>query len=184
MAACSVVSAHQISFGPGPVVDRFLARDNRYTMDLSPGESALRFRTSELHMKHSDPKARAEPLEPLSAKANYFVGNDPSRWRTAVARRGQAGHPSVAGRSYPVLPPAEALHQPLIAGCRDRKLTISSGPAFRDLVCARGANGQRLLPRSFREVLDVRGGQQHWRRYQCKGKQSKLLPSGGVGLCS
>jgi hypothetical protein len=72
--------------------------------------------------------------------------------------------------------------RPLGAGCRDRKLTISAGPAFRDLVGARGANGQRLLPRSFREALDVRGGQQHWRRYRCKGKQSKLLPSGGVGL--
>jgi len=54
-----------------------------------------------------------------------------------------------------------------------------------EYLLARGAvtNGQRLLPRAFREALDGRGGQQHWRRYpQCKGKPSKLLPSGGAGL--
>lgn len=83
---------------------KFLARGHGYTLFLTGDEAILKFgdtsqvrhapqasarqsRPDVLRMKLVDvaENAMAEGLEQLPGRSNYFVGNDPKKWRTGVA---------------------------------------------------------------------------------------------------
>ena len=66
---------------------RYLARSNSYTLYLSAGESVLAGRNqSPLRTRLSDanPSAGIAGEVPQDSTSNYFIGNDPARWHTAV----------------------------------------------------------------------------------------------------
>jgi hypothetical protein len=65
----------------------FLARGAGYTLLLKPTEAVFTFsQTKPLRMtlEGADADATAEGSDELEGKANYLVGNDPSRWLTNV----------------------------------------------------------------------------------------------------
>src|SRR5439155_4514335 len=100
---------------------KFLARGNRHTLFITPSEAVLvltkreqtaigkvqaaRLRPDErgqvtrtvLRMAFVDanPRPRLEGREELSGKANYFVGNDPSTWRTNVPTYAKIRYPNL-----------------------------------------------------------------------------------------
>ena len=100
---------------------KFLARGNRHTLFLTPSEAVLvltkreqtaigkvqaaRLRPEErgqvtrtvLRMAFVDanPRPRLEGREELSGKANYFVGNDSSTWRTNVPTYAKIRYPNL-----------------------------------------------------------------------------------------
>jgi hypothetical protein len=41
--------------------------------------------TLQMQLVGANPQAQVEGLEPLPGKSNYFIGNDPGKWRTHVA---------------------------------------------------------------------------------------------------
>ena len=67
---------------------RFLARANGYRLFATDSETVLAMndaRRPAIHMKLAGSRAgRFEPLEKLPGVSNYFLGNDPSKWRTDV----------------------------------------------------------------------------------------------------
>ncbi len=88
---------------------KFLSRGPGHTLFLASGEAVLALRKAKAEAKGDDlsrvtrhaspryeqtvlrmsfvganPKARVEGLEELPGKANYFIGNDPKKWRTTV----------------------------------------------------------------------------------------------------
>jgi hypothetical protein len=86
---------------------KFLSHGNGYSLFLTPTESVLSLqkpssqgrdgrRTEQaavpgnsgavlrMHLVSGNSAAEVEGLEELPAKSNYFIGNDPSRWRTGV----------------------------------------------------------------------------------------------------
>jgi hypothetical protein len=72
----------------------FLARGPRHTLFLTPSEAVLVLTRPDsagttgivLRMTFvgANPRPRVAGLDELPAKANYFVGRDPARWRTNV----------------------------------------------------------------------------------------------------
>jgi hypothetical protein len=83
----------------------FVARGGGYTLSLSPGESVFALQRGNLARRRGDAEAQrpmAEPsvvrtrlvgantgapgkgVDPLPGVTNYFLGNDPSRWRTGI----------------------------------------------------------------------------------------------------
>ena len=80
---------------------RFVYRGPLYTLWLTPTEEVIRLRGGgngtggaaaaaqavvRLRLAGADPGARWTAEEPLAARSNYFVGADPRRWRTGIAR--------------------------------------------------------------------------------------------------
>ena len=65
---------------------RFLVRGNGYTAFFTPGEIVLSLRSGVVRMRlaGSNPSAPVEALDPLPGTVNYFIGNDPSKWRTDI----------------------------------------------------------------------------------------------------
>jgi hypothetical protein len=67
---------------------KYLARGPGYTLHLTATEVTLaaHSRSRVLRMKFAggNRHARIEPLDPLPGISNYFIGNDPSKWRTNV----------------------------------------------------------------------------------------------------
>ena len=83
----------------GAAAVRFLYRGPLYTLWLTPTEEVIRLRSGgtggaaaaaqavvRLRLAGADPGARWTGEEPLAARSNYFVGADPRRWRTGIAR--------------------------------------------------------------------------------------------------
>jgi hypothetical protein len=80
----------------GAAAVRFLYRGPLYTLWLTPTEEVIRLRGTggaaaaqavvRLRLAGADPGARWTGEEPLAARSNYFVGADPRRWRTGIAR--------------------------------------------------------------------------------------------------
>ncbi|MDP9387498.1 MAG: hypothetical protein M3Q48_06105, partial [Actinomycetota bacterium] len=82
----------------------FVARGPDYTVSLRASEVAIGLTPSNKHRASSgggvvrmrlvgaSPDVPAAPRNPLPGKVNYFVGNDPARWR--------AGIPTYAGVAY------------------------------------------------------------------------------------
>jgi uncharacterized protein (TIGR03437 family) len=70
---------------------RFQSREPGSTLFLTPTEAVLRTRKEVFRMKlvGANPASQAEGAEPQIAKSNYFVGNDPVKWRTGVANYGR-----------------------------------------------------------------------------------------------
>ncbi|HLX37698.1 MAG TPA: SBBP repeat-containing protein, partial [Candidatus Binataceae bacterium] len=71
---------------------RFIARGNGYAVSLTPREAIMTLgrpahkasRTGEvlrIELVDSNPHARVEGMDPLAGKVNYFIGNDPNKWR-------------------------------------------------------------------------------------------------------
>jgi len=73
-----------------PVVDggsaRFVARGARYRFEFSPDRAAFHTTGKDLSLRFQGAAKRAhlEGEDELSSKTNVYVGNDPSRWRTAI----------------------------------------------------------------------------------------------------
>ncbi len=80
----------------GAAAVRFLYRGPLYTLWLTPTEEVIRLRGGggaaaapavvRLRLEGADPAARWTGEEPRAARSNYFVGTDPRRWRTGIAR--------------------------------------------------------------------------------------------------
>ncbi len=66
---------------------KFLARGQGYTLYLTAGEAVLATKAHDvMRMKllGADAAAGATGLEEMAGKSNYFIGNDPTKWRTNV----------------------------------------------------------------------------------------------------
>src|SRR5207237_1436244 len=74
---------------------KFLARGRRYTLFLASSEAVLVFTRSEesgrairtvlrMTLVGANPEPRLVGAEELPGKVNYFIGNDPTKWRTNV----------------------------------------------------------------------------------------------------
>jgi hypothetical protein len=78
---------------------RFLARGRGYNLFLTTNEAALALRTApaslapnseaapsvlRMALVGANPSARVQGADPLEGRFNFFVGNDPARWRTNV----------------------------------------------------------------------------------------------------
>ena len=73
---------------------KFLSRGNCYTLFLESTEAVLSLKKrgtkgdpgAPLHMKlvGANPDPAVTGLEELPGKSNYFIGNDPAKWRTNV----------------------------------------------------------------------------------------------------
>ncbi len=77
-----------LSFEPGRRPDQFLSRGKGYTLVLEPTEAVLAFprtnATLRMKLAASNPAPVMRGLAELPGKSNYFIGNDPSKWRTNV----------------------------------------------------------------------------------------------------
>src|ERR1700722_13801248 len=90
--ACTALAGNlPLSFEPARRKSKsevsYLTRSGSYNLFLDSGESVLVGKgTSTLRTKlaGSDPAARLVPEGPQTSVSNYFVGNDPNRWRTSV----------------------------------------------------------------------------------------------------
>jgi uncharacterized protein (TIGR03437 family) len=70
---------------------QFLSRGNGATLFLTSTEAVLRTGQDVFRMKlaGANPASKAEGAEPRIATSNYFIGNDPAKWRTGVANYGR-----------------------------------------------------------------------------------------------
>ncbi len=82
----------------------FLARGAGYTLFLRPSEAVFALRPAgdnaqskvlSMRLEGADPSATAEGADELEGKANYLVGNDPSRWLTNVSTFGRVHYREV-----------------------------------------------------------------------------------------
>jgi uncharacterized protein (TIGR03437 family) len=71
-----------ISRGPGRTI--LLTSDGAIL--VLGGEDGARVR---MQVVGANRHSRSQPLEPLASASNYFIGNDPSKWRTAVPHFGR-----------------------------------------------------------------------------------------------
>ena len=78
----------------------FLSRGSGYSLFLTPAEAVLALHSTtadqsttntllRLQLVDGNPVAQAAGEQPLPGISNHFVGNDPSRWRTAIPTFGQ-----------------------------------------------------------------------------------------------
>ncbi|MFN7929689.1 MAG: SBBP repeat-containing protein [Blastocatellia bacterium] len=68
---------------------KYLTRGNGYSIALTPQAAVLELHnektaTVQMKLKGANPNARITSSEPLEAKMNYFLGNDPKDWKTDV----------------------------------------------------------------------------------------------------
>ena len=101
-----VRSAVPLSFeanqGQTDRVVKFLSRGDGYALFLTPSEAVFKLRKaaaadkapSVLRMKlvGADGRAKISGTERQSGIANYFVGNDPKKWRTGVSTYGRVSY--------------------------------------------------------------------------------------------
>jgi uncharacterized protein (TIGR03437 family) len=83
--------------GQAPPQVRFLARGNGMTLLLEDRAAVLRLPSSELRMwftGNARPQA-IEPLDPRPGVSSYFLGNDPSAWRTGIPQSGRVRYRQV-----------------------------------------------------------------------------------------
>jgi hypothetical protein len=81
---------------------QFVSRTPGYTVFLEPRQVTMVFRQPSaampfVRMRLLQSNASSAPVseEPQPAKTNYFIGNDPTRWRTNVPLFGKVRFPSV-----------------------------------------------------------------------------------------
>jgi len=84
---------------------KYLARGPGYTLFLTPGEAVLVFQqgrgagrsTTAVRMRLVGATSTPElgGLDLLPGKSNYFIGNDPRKWRTGVPHYGRVRHRDV-----------------------------------------------------------------------------------------
>src|ERR1700693_2626034 len=66
---------------------RYLARGSSYTLYLACGETVLAGRNQSplrTRLSGANPSARIAGEGPQDSRSNYFIGNDPAKWRTSV----------------------------------------------------------------------------------------------------
>jgi uncharacterized protein (TIGR03437 family) len=65
---------------------QFLSRGQDHTLFLTSTEAVLRTGHDVFRMKlaGANPASKAEGMDPQIARSNYFIGNDPAKWRTGV----------------------------------------------------------------------------------------------------
>jgi hypothetical protein len=75
-----------ISFEPIKDADRFLARNGSQSLLVAPTETSMACgnQSVRIRLAGANSRAKAVALNQLSGKRNYFVGNDPAKWRTDV----------------------------------------------------------------------------------------------------
>ena len=81
-----------LHFEPTSDEGRFLARSGGYSVLIGAGDSAIGIpgakagpmRVLRFTFDHANAAAQLEPIEPLPGVANYYVGQDPSKWRLGV----------------------------------------------------------------------------------------------------
>jgi hypothetical protein len=85
---------------------QFVSRAPGYTVFIEPRQVTMAFRRPSfsnqgarpfvrMGLLQSNPSSAALAEEPQLAKANYFIGNDPTRWRTNVSLFSRVRFPSV-----------------------------------------------------------------------------------------
>jgi len=90
----------------GQTVDevKFLARSSGYTLFLTGNEAVMRFQdqqksneasTLRLSLKDANPKPHVTGLSALPGKTNYFIGNDPKKWRTDIPTYAKVKYESI-----------------------------------------------------------------------------------------
>ena len=95
--------------------DQFVSRTPGYTVFLEPRQATIALRSAtdqankeqpsfannaprqfvRMRLLQSNPASVPVPEEPLLGKSNYFIGNDPAKWRTDVPLFGRVRFPSV-----------------------------------------------------------------------------------------
>jgi hypothetical protein len=95
--------------------DQFVSRTPSYTVFLEPRQATIALRSAadqastkqssfinkatrrfvRVRLLQSNPASAPLPEDPLLAKTNYFIGNDPTRWSTNVPLFGRVRFPSV-----------------------------------------------------------------------------------------
>jgi hypothetical protein len=79
---------------------RFLARGPGYSLYLTAGDAVLALAGSKpvvlrMVIMNADPKPLVSGIGKLPGKANYFIGNDPAKWRTNVPTYAKVHYRSV-----------------------------------------------------------------------------------------
>ena len=92
---------------------KFLARGAGYGLFLTADEAVLRLQRAtsaphsavsaqplsssviQMHLEGSNPSARISGASPLTGKSNYFIGNDPSKWRSGIPQFAQVKYEAV-----------------------------------------------------------------------------------------
>ncbi len=87
---------------------RFLARGPRYTLFLTPDGAVLALRPPpakgqnsvtdsvlQMRLLGGNPDASLTGMEELQSKSNYFIGNDPQKWRTNIPNFAKVRHDAV-----------------------------------------------------------------------------------------
>src|SRR5258708_28159814 len=84
---------------------KFLSRGNGYTLFLNSNEAVLNLKkratgrdpNALLHMKlaGANPEPVVTGVQELPGKRNYFIGNDPTKWRTNVPTYGKVKYQNV-----------------------------------------------------------------------------------------
>lgn len=90
MAASGLIFEPNLGQAPGDAA--FVARGRRHSVSLKPDRMTMRFARAgeqdliqvDMEVVNADPAAKGEGQEPLASKTNYYVGNDPAKWRTGV----------------------------------------------------------------------------------------------------
>ncbi len=73
--------------GQAPAEVRYLVRGSAYTLYLACGEAVLAGRNQpplRTRLSGANPSARIAGEIPQDSRSNYFIGNDPAKWRTSV----------------------------------------------------------------------------------------------------
>jgi hypothetical protein len=103
--------AFEANQGQGAAPINFVARGSGYSLALTPEKAVLALqkpaRTPEakassapgdvvqLQLVGANPAAPVVGLDELITKTNYFIGNDPSQWRTNVSNFGKVEYQDV-----------------------------------------------------------------------------------------
>lgn len=116
---------------------KFLARNSGYALFLTANEAVLRFQNQSsvlrMGLEDANPNPRITGLSELPGKSNYFIGNDPVKWRTDI--------PTYAKVKYEAVYPGIDL---VYYGSNGRQLEY-------DLIVGAGAD-PRQIKLSFPEV--------------------------------
>ncbi len=91
--------------GQAPPAADFLARGAGYSVTLSQGNAHISLRRNknsapavlDLRVVGARPNPKKSGQSPLPGKVNYFIGNQPSRWRTDISTYGRVDYSNVYG---------------------------------------------------------------------------------------
>jgi len=76
----------------------FVGRAPGYSLFLTSGEAVLRVKDAGLirmKLAGSNPRSSGQARDQLPGTSNYFVGNDPVKWRTRIPQYGRVRYPGV-----------------------------------------------------------------------------------------